>query len=52
MDNFNYNCKTVRKRTEPLVKCFMKKLGIGYYDKDIIRMASETAEFTKLFLEE
>ena len=29
-----------------------KKLGIGYYDKDIIRMASETAEFMKLFLEE
>ena len=29
-----------------------KKLGIGYYDKDIIRMASEdSGGFTKLFLE-
>ena len=29
-----------------------KKLGIGYYDKDIIRMASEDSGIHELFLEE
>ncbi len=37
----NYNCKKLRKWRKNVRKTSRKELGINYYDRELIRMASD-----------
>ena len=39
--SYNYHQQNVRKRRKTLGKALAEKLGIGFYDKELIRLASE-----------